>query len=129
LPVIPAGDGEGSKADSGRTRDRDSRRTLACIPLGAGKESPSRGLPGSISQSSNLRGILDGMTDQTSLKDPMAILRRVVAAYDALQAAFSEHGNEPAFIDAAKAALGAAMDDARRVTNAPQPWRREKRRR
>ncbi len=64
-----------------------------------------------------------------NLMDPRALLRRVVAAYDALETARMEHGEDASSTDAAQRALDDALEDARRLVNAPQPWRREKRRR
>jgi hypothetical protein len=73
--------------------------------------------------------MLRSMSDPNMVLDPCALLRRVVAAHDALEAARIEHGDDLAFTGPARAALEAALAEARRVVNAPQPWRREKRRR
>ena len=62
--------------------------------------------------------------------DPAALLRRTIAAYDALQAAYLDHAGDAAFIKAAHAALDSVVEESRRsVKEAPQPWRREKRKR
>lgn len=70
------------------------------------------------------------MSDPKPQMDPAALLRRTIAAYDALQAAYIDHANDPPFIKAAHDVLDAVVEEARRaVKEAPQPWRREKRKR
>jgi hypothetical protein len=70
------------------------------------------------------------MSDSKTMMDPAALLRRTIAAYDGLQTAYIDHAGEPDVIKAAHAALDAVIEEARRtVREAPQPWRREKRKR
>jgi hypothetical protein len=74
--------------------------------------------------------MLRGMSDPKPPMDPAALLRRTIAAYDALQAAYLDHANDAPYIQAAHDALDSVVEEARRaVKEAPQPWRREKRRR
>lgn len=74
--------------------------------------------------------MLGDMSDPMTPMDAAALLRRTIAAYDALQAAYIDHANDAAFIKAAHDALDAVVEEARRsVKEAPQPWRREKRKR
>jgi len=69
------------------------------------------------------------MSDPKLPPDPAVLLRRAIAAYDALQAAYAAPAKDDASTAAAEDALAAVMDDARRAVNAPQPWRRERARR
>ncbi len=74
--------------------------------------------------------MLSAMSDPKAPMDPAALLRRTIAAYDGLQAAYIDHAEDAAFIKAAHDALDAVVEEARRaVKEAPQPWRREKRKR
>jgi hypothetical protein len=70
------------------------------------------------------------MSHPKTMMDPAALLRRTIAAYDGLQAAYIDHAEEADVIKTAHAALDAVIEEARSaVKEAPQPWRREKRKR